>query len=286
MTIRNLPKIEAFSADQLPGVDWDSPVKAKEKWTPVKAASTDDRSLAITEEIGERYDGSGVTTGYVRGFLRRVGAGPVTVNINSTGGDFFTGLAIYNMLREHDGDVNTNVIGIAASAASLIAMASDQLRVAKAGFLMVHNAQSIALGNKHDMRAVADMLEQFDGAMASTYAERSGIELAEIESYMDAETFFNGEKAVEIGMADALMDSDEVESTDEEKPKAAIRRIDTELAKSGLTRRERRALLSEISGNTQDAVPDDGTQDATDHTTPGAGELLANLKSLKSVIGG
>lgn len=277
MTTRRLPEIKAFTAPA--GVDWDSPLEARELWTPVKAAAEDERTLTIASEIGDRGNGEGVTTAWVRGALRRMGKGTVTVNINSTGGDFFTGLAIYNMLREHDGEVHANVLGVAASAASLIAMASDKLRVAKAGFLMVHNAWAIALGNRIKMRAVADLLEQFDGAMASVYAERSGIPIAKIKSYMDDETFFNGETAVANGMADALLESDEIVPDEEPAPAAALRRVDLELAKQGLPRSERRALLSGMTGSTPRAAP---------NATPcaGATEVTSILTDLISSVRG
>lgn len=278
MTVRNLPKIEAFQAPGAGHLDWDTPVQAREAWRPVRAATEDDRTLNITDEIGDRGDGRGVTVQWVRGALRRMAKGPVTVNINSTGGDFFAGLAIYNMLREHDGEVTTNVLGVAASAASVIAMASDTLRVAKAGFLMIHNSWAVAIGNRHDMQTTADLLGQFDEAMAGVYADRSGIDRKAIAKYMDADTFFSGEKAVELGFADALLESDAVLETEEPAAKAAYRRMDLELAKSGMPRAERRALLSGVLGDTPRAVPT---------ATPGAGVdlILAGLRDLVSTVG-
>ena len=277
MTVRTLPKIEAFQAPVAGHLDWDTPVQAREAWHPVRAATEDDRTLNITDEIGDRGDGRGITAQWVRGALRRMAKGPVTVNINSTGGDFFAGLAIYNMLREHDGEVTTNVLGVAASAASVIAMASDTLRVAKAGFLMIHNAWAVAIGNRHDMQTTADLLGQFDEAMAGVYADRSGIDRKVIAKYMDADTFFSGEKSVELGFADALLESDAVKDADEPAAKAAYRRMDLELAKSGMPRAERRALLSGVLGGTPGAAPT---------ATPGAGDsgILAALQGLVSIV--
>lgn len=276
MTIRSLPKIEAFSEPQ--GVEWDCPVEAREHWTSLKAAHEDERTLAITDEIGDRGDGRGVTVNFVRGFLRRVGRGDVTVNINSPGGSFFEGLAIYNLLREHDGKVQVNVLGVAASAASIIAMASDELRVAKAGFLMIHNAWAIALGNRNDMRATADLLEQFDSAMAGVYADRSGISQAQIAKYMDAETFFDGEKAVELGLADALLASDEIKQGDDPPEARADRAIELALAKQNIPRPERRVLLSRLKG---------GAPGAASNSTPGAGNHLADaLQDLTTIFKG
>lgn len=246
MTTRKLPAISARAPGA--GVEWDPPVAARQHWTPVKAAREDERTLNIFGEIGERWDGEGVTDRYVAAVLRRMGAGPVTINVNSPGGDFFTGAAIYNQLREHEGDVTVNVLGLAASAASVIAMGSDTLRVARAGFLMIHNSWGIVMGNRHDMEDAAALFGQFDGAMAAVYAERSSVARAQVEAWMDKDTFFNGEEAVKHGLADSLLASDEVEDDDEPAARAAYRRVDMELAQKGIPRAERRALLAEVSG--------------------------------------
>ncbi|KLB48562.1 peptidase, partial [Xanthomonas euvesicatoria] len=104
----------------------------------------------------------GVTARRVAGALRAMGKGPVTVNVNSPGGDMFEGLAIYNLLREHDGEITVKVLGLAASAASIIAMAGDTVQIARAGFLMIHNAWVMAVGNRNDLIEVADTLKPFD----------------------------------------------------------------------------------------------------------------------------
>lgn len=270
MALRKLPRIEAFSP--VVAVDWDPPASARQQWTPVKAKHEDERSLTISGRIGEDWDGAGVTVPYVRGFLRRVGAGPVTLNINSPGGDFFEGAAIYNILREHDGEVTTNVLGLAASAASVIAMASDKLRVAKAGFLMIHNAWGLVMGNRHDMTKAAEMFAKFDGTMAGVYADRSGLARDKIAAYMDKETFFSGEEAVDVGLADALLASDEVQDDEEPAAMAALRRLDVELAQKGMSRAERRALLAQVNG---------GTPGAASNVTPCADDdpILAVLRT-------
>lgn len=217
---QTIPLVNAFHSPV--AIEWDAPKFARERWAPdVRAAATDERTVNMYDEIGDRGDGRGVTVAMVRAALRRMGPGDVTVNLNSPGGDFFAGLAIYNLLREHDGKVSTNILGVAASAASLIAMASDELKIAKAGFLMIHNSWGVVIGNRHELTATANMLGQFDDAMAGVYADRSGIAKTIIAEYMDANgaagTFFSGESAVDLGLADALLPSDAV-TTDEQKP--------------------------------------------------------------------
>src|SRR5690606_26247503 len=129
--------------------------------------------------------------------LRAMGAGPVTVNVNSPGGDMFEGLAIYNLLREHEGEVTVKVLGLAASAASIIAMAGDTVQIARAGFLMIHNCWVVAQGNRHDLREYAEMMEPFDAAMADIYSARTGLDATEVQKQLDAESWINGSAAIE-----------------------------------------------------------------------------------------
>lgn len=276
MTIRTLPEIRAFAEHE--GLRFEPDECALARWNPgVQAATEDgDDTISIYDVIGEDMFGDGgVSSKRIAAALRRIGARDVTVNINSPGGDFFEGVAIYNMLRQHPHRVTVQVMGLAASAASLIAMAGDEIRVAAVGFVMVHNAWAIAIGNRHDMRAAADTLEPFDAAMAGLYAARSGADLATAASWMDAETWFNGAQAVENGLADGLLADDLVATSAAAQTKslAAVRRVDAALARHGLPRSERKSLLREIKGDMPGAVT---------AAMPGAGadDLAADLRSL------
>jgi len=164
------------------------------------AADDEDRTISIYDVIGyDWWTGEGVTTKRIAGALRSLGAGPVTVNVNSPGGDMFEGLSIYNLLREHQGEITVKVLGLAASAASVVAMAGDKVQIARAGFLMIHNCWVLAQGNRHDLREFADTMEPFDAAMADIYAARSGLDLAEVQRQMDGETWIGGSQAIEQG---------------------------------------------------------------------------------------
>jgi ATP-dependent Clp protease protease subunit len=161
--------------------------------------------------IGEDpWTGGGVTVKRIDAALRSIGNKDVIVNINSPGGDVFEGIAIYNRLREHQGQITVKVLGLAASAASVIAMAGDKVQIGASSFLMIHNAWVLAIGNRHDMREVADFLEPFDRALADVYVARTGQRSRTCRA-MDAETWFNGSQAVELGYADALLAADEVD---------------------------------------------------------------------------
>ena len=150
------------------------------RYNPEIHASDDDAddkaTINMYDVIGYDYwTGGGVTEKMVSAVLRKNKGKDITVNINSPGGDFFTGVAIYHMLKEHDGDVTVKVVGMAASAASIIAMAGTNVKIGKAAFLMIHNAWHICVGNRNDMRDSADTLEEFDTAMRNVYSDVSGL---------------------------------------------------------------------------------------------------------------
>lgn len=126
---------------------------------------------------------------------------PVTVSINSPGGDAFLGIAIYNALVRYSGEVTVRIDGIAASAASLVAMAGDRIVVPENGFIMVHNPASIAAGTDADFRRVAGNLEKVREAYARTYAKRTGADQAAVQAFMDGETYFTAEQAKDAGFA-------------------------------------------------------------------------------------
>lgn len=141
--------------------------------------------------------------------LRRVlnGAKDVKLRINSRGGDVFEGIAIYNDLVDHPGRVDVEISGLAASAASIIAMAGETIRIAESAFVMIHNSWGLVVGNRHDMTKVAEILEGIDEALARIYADRSGAGIRAVTQMMDEETWLSGKKAIDEGFADELLGS-------------------------------------------------------------------------------
>ena len=264
----NLPAVP--EARPHAGIQCDLSPRALEAWNPGVHAATGDESantITIYDPIGYDFWGDGVTAKRIGGALRSIGDGDVIVNINSPGGDVFEGLAIYNLLREHKGRVTVNVMGLAASAASVIAMAGDEIRIGRAAFLMVHNAWVMAMGNRNDLREVADWLEPFDGTIADIYASRTGLPLEEIKAQLDAETWIGGREAVDTGWADALLESDQIEeggASARNDYRVAARKMDVAMAKAGLPRSERRALMNSFKGSTPSAASQSGTPSATD----------------------
>ena len=261
MTIKSLPAApegRPFAREKP-----DLPAAAMERWNGgIRAARDGDNSISIFDVIGADYWGDGVTASRIAGALRSLNGADVTVNINSPGGDMFEGLAIYNLLREYEGKVTVKVLGLAASSASIIAMAGDDVQIGRGAFLMIHNCWVYAMGNRHDLAQIAADMAPFDKAMSDIYQARSGLDSTTIDKMMDGETYIGGSEAVEKGFADSLLSADEI-ADDDESPAAAIRKLDALLAKANTPRSERRKLLKALSGSTPGAVASpDGTPSA------------------------
>lgn len=255
---------------------------ALERWNGgIKAAATDDNSISIFDVIGQDFWGEGVTTKRIAGALRSMNGSDVTVNINSPGGDMFEGLAIYNLLREYQGKVTVKVLGIAASAASIIAMAGDDIQIGRGAFLMIHNCWVYGVGNRHDFVDLASSLEPFDVAMADIYAARSGLDISVVQQLMDAESYIGGSDAIEKGFADNLLSADAVSDGDD-SPAAALRKLDALLAKTNTPRSERRKLIKALSGSMPGATSDHvDTPGAIDNVKP---ETLSSLESALAAL--
>lgn len=249
----------------------------------VRALSMGDNVITMFDVIGEDYwTGGGITAKKVAAQLKAIGDRPVEVQLNSPGGDMFEGIAIFNVLREHPKDITIKVMGMAASAASIIAMAGDRVEMGAASFLMIHNCWVLAAGNRHDMRQTSEWLEPFDQAMVDVYAARTGQKPADIAKWMDAETYMSGSQAIERGFADALLSSDEMVL--DEKAQASdrdvneLRALELQLVSAGMSRSKARARINKIKG-TPGAALNDPTPGAGEEDWSGLAGLIATLRN-------
>lgn len=133
------------------------------------------------------------------------GKGPVTIWINSPGGDVFAAAQIYNMLLSYPGHITVKIDGLAASAASVIAMAGDEVLVSPVSMLMIHNPSTLAIGDKSDMEKAISMLDEIKESIINAYMNKTGLSRKKLSDLMDAETWMNAKKAVELGFADGLL---------------------------------------------------------------------------------
>jgi ATP-dependent Clp protease, protease subunit len=164
------------------------------------ARAKGEAEVLIYEDVGGWF--GGVTAKDFYADLRALGSvETLNVRINSMGGEVFEGLAIYRHLAEHKATKIVHVDGIAASIASIIAMAGSEIRVAEAGRMMIHDAAGLAWGTAAAVREIADRLESITGSLTDIYVARTGIAREKLRTWMEAETWFTAQEAVNAGLA-------------------------------------------------------------------------------------
>lgn len=284
MSLKNLPEIKGPKRPQ--NYQWDAPSDVLGKWSekPMAAEGDDPDTISIYDVIGEDYwSGGGFTAARMAAALRSIGNNPVTVNINSPGGDMFEGIAIYNLLREHPKEVTVQVMGWAASAASIIAMAGDEINMGLGSFMMVHNAWGMIVGNRHDMSDGAELFASFDAAIADIYAARTGLERADIVALMDGETFMGASDAVDKGFADKVDGTMEAKAAadDAQQPDGlmARRRIEAALAQANFPRKERSEMIAAV---TDFVAPRDASHTAARDAGINPAAVLQLIQSMKT----
>lgn len=164
------------------------------------------------------------------------GSGPITIWINSPGGDCIAASQIYTMLMDYKGDVTVKVDGIAASAASVVAMAGTKVLMAPTALMMIHNPATMAFGDHADMEKAIDMLSEVKESIINAYEIKTGLTHTQLSHMMDDTTWMNAKKAIELGFADGIL-------TDEKRESAATAE-GYEFAASAVER----SLINKISG--------------------------------------
>lgn len=159
--------------------------------------------VSIFGPIGATWDGEGVTARKFIEDFKALKGDNVTMLVNSPGGSLFDGLAIYTAIAASGKNVTAKVMGLAASAASLVLMAASRIEMPKNTHLMVHKAGNVVAGNADELRAMAEVLDTLDNSIAATYAARSGKPVEDIKAMLDqGDTWLSADEAVEMGFAD------------------------------------------------------------------------------------
>lgn len=186
----------------------------KKNWYTIQAsADAVSAEISIFDAIGATWDGSGVTARQFIADLKALKAKKITMLVNSPGGSLFDGVAIYNAIRSLDAEVTAKVLGVAASAASVIVMAAKKVVMPKASMLMVHKSATASWGNADDLRAMADTLDKIDNSLATVYADRTGKSVEEVMALLGDETWMSADEAVAMGFADEIADDALVEAS-------------------------------------------------------------------------
>lgn len=232
-------------------------------WTD---SSDADRTLTINGTIAEEsWFDDDVTPELFRNELC-AGDGDITVWINSPGGDCIAAARIYNMLTEYTGHVTVKIDGLAASAASVIAMAGDKVLVSPVSMIMIHNPATIAMGDHTDMQKAIDMLNEVKESIMNAYAAKTGLSRAKLSRLMDEETWMNANRAVELGFADGIIERTIPESITKNKAVQFSRRS------------VNAALLNKLTtklGDTQTELQEQGTP---------AKDIIGRLDLIKKYI--
>lgn len=196
-------------------------------WIRDESVPREPRTLFLSGEISdETWWGDETTPQMFREELES-GSGDIAVWINSPGGDVFAAAQIYNMLRDYKGNVTVKIDGLAASAASVIAMAGDQVTISPVGMLMIHDPMMMAIGNTRDMEQAIHVLDEVKESIINAYAAKSKLSHKKISELMANETWMNAKKAKELGFVDEILFEDSsasdktADTTEGEKTKDA-----------------------------------------------------------------
>lgn len=173
-------------------------------WFRIENAHAERAEMRIYGVIGSDWNFDDVTAGGFTRELNSITASAIDLHLNSPGGSVFDGVAIYSALKNHSATVDVHIDGLAASAASFVAMAGDTISIEKPAKVMIHDASGLVAGNAPDMRGMADLLDELSDTIAEIYSDRAGGEISDWRDKMRAETWFSSEQAVAAGLADRI----------------------------------------------------------------------------------
>ena len=197
------------------------------------------------------------------------GEGDVVIYLNSPGGDCIAASQIYTMLMDYSGNVIVKIDGIAASAASVIAMAGTEVVMAPTSLMMIHNPMTAAFGSREEMEKAIEMLEEVKESIINAYEIKTGLSRARISHLMDSETWMNAKRAIELGFADAMMNEEKITA---EMPAFEFSDRAVEMA-----------LVNKITAKNRQDVPVD-KQEVQPETAPKHGRSVDELMERLSLL--
>ena len=242
----------------------------KKFWNWKSQTETAERTLFLNGTIAEEsWFDDDVTPQLFKDELMS-GSGNITVWINSPGGDCVAAAQIYNMLMDYKGDVTVKIDGIAASAASVIAMAGTKVLVSPVSMLMIHNPMTAAFGNSDEMQKAIEMLGSVKDSIINAYEIKTGLSRAKLSRLMDAETWMDANKAVELGFADGIM------SRADESEDMAAPTVSMLYSKANVVNSLMEKIAAKCAIDPKPAVPE--------RTGRSVDELRAKLNTIKNYI--
>ena len=246
----------------------------------------DKAEIWIYEEIGEDFwSGDGITAKSFQKDLATIKAGQIDLHINSPGGEVFDGITIFNLLKQHPATITTYIDGLAASIASVIAMAGDRVVMAENALFMIHNPYGMTVGDSTEMRKMADTLDKVRGSIVLAYTGKTGKDEGEITNLMDAESWLSSFEALELGFIDEITEQMDMAAcakfvplminakfknipqnlTGDRKPPDNERDLESVLRDAGYTRKEAKSSIAcGFKGILRDAEPPENPQKVED----------------------
>lgn len=203
-----------------------------QKFNAVHNEETKTSEITIYGVIGTSWWNDSFSATDIDDALKAAGDNDIIINLNSPGGDAFDGISIFNRLKRHNGKVTIHVDGWACSAASIIAMAADELIMELGSMFMYHEASNIVWGTKTDMRKEANILEELEEGIIDIYMTKTNLSREEVRANLDSETWLSAKKAVEYGFATKA-------ASDDDTPQNTVAKKSVE---------DKRGILNELKG--------------------------------------
>jgi ATP-dependent Clp endopeptidase proteolytic subunit ClpP len=249
-------------------------------WYAIQQTADGEAEVSIYDEIGF----GGVTAKSFLAELKKLSGQRVHLRINSVGGSVVEGAAIYNALRRHKGGLVVHIDALAASMASVIAMAGDETLIADNALVMIHNPWGMTMGDADELRKEADILDKLKATLVNAYVRKTGMEAEQVAQMMDDETWLNATEAVALGFADAIEDG--IEAAASITPEAARARFDT--FQNSMARKTTKTIKAEEAAPAEvvaepvvEAPVTDGAVDTSSEDNMNA-ELQAKVDALQA----
>ena len=254
-------------------------------WYKIQAKSDDVAEISIFGDIGSSWWGESITAAdFKKDFDDIKSSKEIKILINSPGGDVFDGIAIHNIIATERAKVSVEVMGLAASAASIIALAGSSLTIDAGGFFMIHNVWTFAMGDANDLRKQADDLDKISGELVNIYEAHSDLSAKQIKEFMDAETWFTASEAIEHGFADEQIEHEAAAASvsidskyayrhvperfrgnaeGNKKPPETVREVEAVLRDSGFSKKRSVDIAAHgFETDQRDAGPEDDQRDS------------------------
>jgi ATP-dependent Clp protease, protease subunit len=196
--------------------------KINKRFEVFNKAESNEADMYLYGSIGSGWFAD-ISSKDVKAKLDNITAKIINIHINSPGGDVFESIAIHNLLKNHKASINVHIDGLAASGASVIAMAADKIIMPRNTMMMIHKAWTIAAGNAKELRKVADDLEKIDTAVVESYTSRFVGERSELERLLDEETWLTAAECKALGFCDEVVDEIEVSDEEDEQKKTSAK---------------------------------------------------------------